>query len=189
MNSFHSDKVPDSPRAGLYLIADPFLADPEFRRSIIYLVAHDENGSVGFILNKPGSLNAGHVIDGFPEEKTLLRGGPVGLEQVFFIHNCPRVRGAVHIIDDLYWAGEADELRRAIDYGLLSLDEILFFIGYSGWGPGQLKTELQEKNWVLADLGSQCLFEPPDDLWKKSLRILGGNFAWLSEAPEHPQLN
>jgi putative transcriptional regulator len=177
------------PRAGLYLIADPFLADPEFRRSIIFLVAHDAHGSVGFILNQPGPLHAGHVIDGFPEEKTLFRGGPVGLDQVFFIHTCPWINGTIHIMDRLHWAGDPDELRNAVDKGLLSLDDILFFNGYSGWGPGQLDAELREKSWVLADLGSQCLFDGPDDLWKNSLRMLGGPFAWLSEAPEHPQLN
>ncbi|MBU6324756.1 MAG: YqgE/AlgH family protein [Bacteroidetes bacterium] len=182
-------KIPQELRAGLFLIADPFLADPVFRRSIIYLVTHDEHGSVGFILNQPSQLRAGHVIDGFPEDKTLLMGGPVGLDQVFFIHNCPRVSGAIHIIEDLYWAGDPDDLRRAIDYGLLSLDEILFFNGYSGWGPGQLHAELEEKSWVLAELGSQCLFEDPNDLWKKSLLMLGGHFAWLITAPEHPQLN
>lgn len=176
-------------KAGLFLIADPFLADPGFSRSIIFLVSHDESGSVGFIINQPCAINVGHVVDGFPEEKRLMYGGPVGQDQVFFIHTCPSISGAYPINDELYWAGDPDALRTAVDCGLLPLKEVLFFNGYSGWGPGQLEAELTDKSWVLADLGTHELFEQDDNLWKKSLRALGEPYAWLSEAPEHPQLN
>ncbi len=182
-------QVLQEPQPGLFLIADPFLADPGFSKSIIFLVSHDHSGSVGFILNQPGVLKVGHVIDGFPEEKTVMHGGPVALDQVFFIHTCPRVTGSYHIRENLHWAGAPDALRSAVDYGLLSMNEILFFNGYSGWGPGQLVQELEDKSWILANLDTKCLFDKPEGLWKNSLRALGGHYAWLSEAPEHPQLN
>ncbi len=176
-------------QAGLFLIADPFLVDPDFSRSIIFLVSHDETGSVGFIINQPCAINVGHVVDGFPEEKRLLCGGPVGQDQVFFIHTCASISGAYPISNELFWAGDPDALRNAVDQGILPLHEVLFFNGYSGWGPGQLQSEIADKSWVLAEMDIQELFKQEDQLWKKSLRALGAPYAWMSEAPEHPQLN
>jgi len=183
------NRVRRTPGAGLFLIADPFLADPEFGRSIIFLVAHDEAGSIGFILNRPGNTLAGAVFHGLPETHPVMHGGPVGKDHLFYIHTCPKVKEAMHIHNNLYWAGDPDHLQETLNMDILKPDELLVFHGYSGWGPGQLEAELEEKSWILAQLDDKMLFVPPDQMWDLCLRALGNPYRWMSLAPAHPQLN
>lgn len=178
---------------GSLLISDPFMKDPNFLRSVVLICRNQQEGSFGFIINKPYEFNLdsllGPEVDGikFP----VYYGGPVQLNSLFFIHQKPDlITGGNLIRDGIYWGGDFSEAIKLIKTGQLQSEDIHFFIGYSGWDPGQLQAELDQKSWIVSDATKKLLFkESPENIWKASLLSLGGEFVLMSNYPIDPQLN
>src|SRR5664279_3457863 len=129
-----------NPEKGKLLVSEPFLNDPNFKRTIILLTEHSEEGSVGFILNKPTDLKFNDTVDDFPDfDAPIYFGGPVQLNALQFIHKAGKViEGSIEISDGLYWGGNFDSLRDLVEAHAVDPDDFRFFIGYSGWEDGQL---------------------------------------------------
>jgi putative transcriptional regulator len=179
------------PASGKLLIAEPFLTDPGFARTVVFLCEHGEDGSVGFVLNRPSVNNIGDLL---PElhspDLTIFEGGPVQNDTLHMIHRLPDVMGGVEIMPGIFWGGSYTDLSRMIQSHACSPENIRLFIGYSGWGKGQLEEELKEGSWLVADMFEDVIFESDTSkVWKDSIHSLGSNFAHLANLPIHPQLN
>ena len=181
-----------NPQKGKILISEPFLNNPEFRRSIILLSEHNENGSIGFILNKPTKLKLNQVIDDFPDfEAPIYLGGPVQINTLHFIHRAGEiVDGSTEISDGLYWGGNFEYLKLLIEAKQVEPNDFRFFIGYSGWDEGQLEDELKLNSWIVTATSIENIFsEEPDKLWREILKHMGKKFAILASFPENPSVN
>lgn len=180
------------PGKHILLIADPFLKDPNFMRTVVYICQHNEEGSFGFVLNKRFEQNLEELIHGFEGfEIPVYAGGPVQPDMVHYIHQYPDlVPGSFKISDDIYWGGDFDVVKRLVRSGGINLQKIKFFIGYSGWESGQLEAELKENSWLTAIATRRIVFDVPEaDVWKESIEHLGGKYKIMVNFPIDPQLN
>lgn len=177
---------------GTLLIADPFLNDPNFKRTVIFLCEHKEEGSFGFVLNKKtehllGELIAGVEMSDFP----VYYGGPVQQDTIHFIHQCPNlIPGGEEVIDGIYWGGDFEIVTDLVKANRLRSRDIRFFIGYSGWSGNQLQDEMTAKSWILSESNRKLIFATDAaEIWKAALQHLGGDFVQLINYPIDPQLN
>jgi putative transcriptional regulator len=180
------------PGPGILLIADPFLKDPNFLRTVVFLCDHKEEGSFGFVLNKKIDQHLGELLITFEGlDLPVYYGGPVQPDTIHFVHQYPElIPDASKIINDIYWGGNFETLTALIINNSISLNKIKFFIGYSGWGDGQLKSELVEKSWLTVAATKDLIFNTnPEDVWKGSLKHLGGDYEMMVNFPIDPQLN
>ncbi|QTN39240.1 YqgE/AlgH family protein [Cryomorphaceae bacterium] len=179
-------------RIGRYLIAEPMLLDQSFNRTVVLLTEHNEEGSVGFVLNKPMDLYIHELVPELPEsEFPVFFGGPVQNDSIFYVHTLgDRVADSIHIQGNLYWGGDFEQLKALLHAGVVESHEIRFFMGYSGWSPRQLDGELEENSWVVLEAGSiDPLNDEPETLWKKVLLHLGDDYKIWANAPKDPLLN
>lgn len=181
-----------APIKGRILASEPYLPDPNFERTIILLTENNEEGSVGFVLNKPSETLVSEVIDTIKNiEARVYIGGPVQQDTLHFIHRIDSIVDAIKIVDGIYWGGNFEQLLSMIENHQIDPFDIKFFLGYSGWSPGQLDEELKADSWIVSDKVTQDLiFEtPPEMMWKKSLQSLGGRFSVYSNYPVDPNMN
>jgi putative transcriptional regulator len=180
------------PEKGRLLISEPFLPDPNFERTVVLLCEHNEEGSFGFVLNKPSILKVNEVMEDIAVfENIVYVGGPVQQDTLHFIHRNAEVNNAVEIAGHVFWGGDFENLILLCDTKQISANNIRFFLGYSGWGPGQLDTELEQDSWIVCDfVTDQLLFDTdPQIMWRKALENMGGRFSMYSNYPTDPRLN
>lgn len=181
------------PERGDLLISEPYLPDPNFERSVIYLCEHDENGTFGFVLNKSSLLNfdeAVEQVDGFSEQ--LMIGGPVEQQTLHFLHRNHQLMESGKLIQNgIYWGGDFEKLLSIIENRIIDPRDFKFFIGYSGWSEGQLMQEIDAKSWIVykGATASQVFDTDPDDLWRTVLKEMGGKYKMFSNYPSDPRLN
>lgn len=183
------DKIPEK---GKLLISEPFLADSFFNRSLVYLTEHNDLGSVGFILNKSVNIKLNDAIEGFGNwDANLTMGGPVAPDTLHFLHTLgDMVPGSVWIGDNIYWGGDVDVIKELIKSGTLGRHDIRFFLGYSGWGVGQLEKELKEDSWVIGNAsGTAIMTYRTEDTWKMVLRNMNNKYKIWADFPESPEMN
>lgn len=180
------------PARGKILISEPFLIDEFFRRSVVLLAEHNEEGTFGVIVNKPVKLNFNEIVRDFPNFDTqLFLGGPVQNQNLFFIHTLgDEIPESVEIIEGVYWGGDIETIKEMIALNRLTAENIRFYIGYSGWAPEQLNDELKLNSWVVGNINADQLMRTrPRTLWKKSLYRLGGEYAYWPKLPDDPSEN
>ena len=138
------------PATGILLIAEPFLKDPNFLRTVVLLCEHQEEGSFGFVLNKQYEQTLDELLsdmEGF--NLPVYYGGPVQMNAIHFLHQYPDlIPESVKVTDDIFWGGNFETVTALIKNNSIDLTKIKFFIGYSGWGNGQLHDEMEEKSWL-----------------------------------------
>ncbi len=179
-------------RQGRVLISEPFLNDTYFRRSVVLLTEHSEEGSVGFVLNKPVDLSVSDVLTDFPEIDTEVSiGGPVNTNTIHYIHTLGEaVPNSVQVFNNLYWGGDFEVIKEMIITGQIKGSEIRFFLGYAGWSPKQLDNELSENAWLVSEMKAEHIMQGPDDnLWKEILEKSGDKYKTWVNFPENPGLN
>ena len=179
------------PKKGRILIAEPFLPGSYFNRSIVFLVEHGSEGTVGFILNKPVDFEVVGFDEEFPNFKERLYvGGPVSNESVYYIHTMgDLIPNSVKIMDGLFWGGDFDHLKDLIHTGFADNTKVRFFLGYSGWDKDQLKEELDEDSWLVSDISPKIVMQSSEALWKDMVKQLGGKYSLWENFPENPALN
>jgi putative transcriptional regulator len=175
---------------GQLLIAGPALVDPNFRRTVVLVGEHSEEGALGVVLNRTAEAT---VLDAVPELADLVAGldnvhvgGPVQPSAIVVLADFvePDRAGSIVLDSVGFLPAEVDpdelgELRRA-----------RVFVGYAGWGPGQLESELEEDSWIVEPAVADDVFTPePDELWSEVLRRKGGPFGVLAQMPLDPSLN
>jgi putative transcriptional regulator len=179
-------------KTGKIIIAEPFMLDPHFRRSVVLITEHRQDGDVGFILNKMLDVRLNDVMVGFPEfNAPLFYGGPVGTNAVQYIHNVgDLLEGSVRISSGVYWGGNWENLKFLIEAKLIEPKHIRFFIGYSGWQEGQLNEEMNESAWIVGDMHSNYLFNAqPHTLWRTVLQHKGEAFSIIADMPDDNNVN
>ncbi|UKJ06256.1 YqgE/AlgH family protein [Solitalea lacus] len=180
------------PTAGKMLISEPFMSDPNFKRSVVYLTEHNEQGSVGFVLNQKTELTLNNLVDDIEEaDFPVYIGGPVGNDSLHYIHTINDLDGCVSVDNGIYWGGNFELLKILIQAGKVERNEIRFFIGYSGWGETQLQDELDENAWLVAETNKDFLFGESNEreLWAHAVKSLGEKFAMIINFPENPRFN
>jgi putative transcriptional regulator len=181
-----------APEKGRLLISEPFLPDPNFERTVVLLCEHNDDGSFGFVLNKPSILKVKEVLeDVLPLDSTVYVGGPVQQDTLHFIHRNSTVENAVEIASNVNWGGDFETIVTMCDTSQIAGGDIRFFLGYSGWGPGQLNAELEQDSWIVCEfINEQLLFDTdPQIMWRKALENMGGRYSVYSNYPTDPRLN
>jgi putative transcriptional regulator len=190
---FEYDKNIPDPKRGDLLISEPFLPDPNFERTVILVCEHNEEGTFGLVLNKATDITLNDVMEeDFAFLGKLNLGGPVEHNTLHFLHRTDNtIDGAVELSDKLNWGGEFESIKLLIETGRIEESDIKFFIGYSGWGAGQLREELDRQSWFLMpNASSRQVFDmDADDLWKSVLNEMGGKYKVFSNYPSDPRLN
>lgn len=178
---------------GDILISKPaFIGDPSFSRAVIYLTEHNADGTVGFILNQPMKLTLEKLVQDDLSQFELHRGGPVDLENLYFLHIIPDlIPSSLKVNNGIYWGGDFDSILDLLGNGLIGKDQIKFFLGYSGWSHGQLENEIEEGTWIKAEntLGADMLDQNSETIWRDAMRNLGGEYTIWANAPENPSYN
>lgn len=175
-------------KVGQILIAEPFMEDPNFKKAVVLVCDYQEDhGTVGFILNKPIDMKVDQLLNDFPDfDVDVYFGGPVGHDTIHYVHTLgDMLEGSVAVRDGLYWGGDFDKLKFLITSELVTKKDIKFFIGYTGWSPGQLNNELEMGSWVMDEMDNNYLLNiPSDNLWKSSLQNKSDTFGIIADIPD-----
>lgn len=179
-------------KTGKLLLADPFMIDSNFKRAVILLCDCHDEGSLGFIVNKPMEIKVNELLDNFPEkEMHLYFGGPVAHDTIHFIHRKgDLVENSVEIDNGIFWGGDFDKVKFLLNNDIITSHDIRFFIGYAGWSPGQLEEELAYKSWVLANMDKNYVFAgKKKDLWSMVMNNKGGHYEVIANISDFSNLN
>lgn len=182
----------DDLKPGVLLISEPFLGDSSFHRSVVLVCEHSNAHSFGLILNQKQEIVFDSMVDEqILENVPLFSGGPVDPSIMQFLHKRPDlIPDGIEIAQGIYWSGSFEKAIECVVGGDISFQEIKFFIGYSGWGAGQLASEIKSNAWFIHPAAPNYVFdEAPEKLWRKVLYDKGGDFRVLSTYPEDPNLN
>jgi putative transcriptional regulator len=190
-NFFEPDKIQE-PQKGKVLLSEPFLLDNYFKRSIVLITEHNEEGTIGFVLNKPVNVKINEVIESFPEiEAEVALGGPVSTNTLHYIHTLGDIiPNSVPVLGNISWGGDFDVVERLIASGNINKEQIRFFLGYSGWSPNQLANEIEDNAWVVTDMSPMEIMMPLNKhFWNKTLQRMGIKYEMWSNFPENPEMN
>lgn len=173
--------------AGDVLLSEPFMIDSNFKRSAVLLCEHNEDGSIGFILNKKLDMRVDELIADFPEfDAPVYFGGPVQTDTIHYIHNVGDLLEDSRLISkSVWWGGNFEKLKFLITSELIKPQNIRFFVGYSGWSEGQLDEEMEGNSWVIADMHPNYLFSSkPHRLWEQIMSNKGDAYAVIATLPD-----
>jgi len=185
------DDVPTI-RKGRLLVASPALVDPNFRRTVVLMLEHSDEGALGLVLNRPTPLVARQALPSrmagaLPEQERVHEGGPVQPDAVIVLAEFRDLTaaaaiafGRVGVVDP---STEVDVLRSQVT-------AIRAFGGYAGWSAGQLEREIEEEAWIDAEgLPEDVFTDEPGALWGRVLERKGGTYRLVARMPEDPTLN
>jgi putative transcriptional regulator len=176
-----------------FLIAMPTMVDPNFSRSVTYVCAHNDDGAMGIVINRPLELQLGEVFaqmdiayaDDQSGEQTVYQGGPVHQDRGFIIH-CPATQwdSTIHITDELAVSTSRDILE-AMSTGEGPRDTLVA-LGYAGWGAGQLEQEMSQNAWLSGPASAEIIFRTAaPQRWETAAAMMGVNLASLSSDIGH----
>ncbi len=174
---------------GKFLVAEPFMLDPNFKRVVILICEHQRTeGTIGFVLNKSVEMNITDLVSNFPEfESEVYFGGPVQTDTIHYIHRIGHLlEDSVEVADGLWWGGNFEQLKSLVNTGVVQPEDIRFFVGYSGWGEGQLLEEMSAKTWFLLDSDVNFVFNQKyfSTLWADVLSQSGGSHSIIGQIPD-----
>jgi putative transcriptional regulator len=176
---------------GMLLFSTPALFDPNFRRTVVLVAEHGEDGAMGVVLNRPSETTVGEAVPDLADvagaDSPVFVGGPVQPQAVLVLAEFEEPDDAAAVvIGDLGFARADRDLDELAD----STRRARVFAGYSGWSPGQLEAELEEESWLVEPIGEiDLLGDPADDLFGTALRTKGGSYRILALMPDDPQQN
>lgn len=174
---------------GHLLLANGNLYDPNFRRTVVFMAEHNEEGAMGVVLNRPSEMLVVEAVPALSEvvgaDEPLYIGGPVAPTDVLVMASFEDPASPDVVADGVgFLSGEID------DGSFADVKDVRVFAGYSGWGTGQLEFEMTEDSWITEPaLAGDAFTEDPDGLWSSVLRRKGGQFTLLATMPYDPQLN
>jgi len=166
------------PSKGKLLIAEPsILNDTSFNRSIVLLSEHNDEGAIGFIMNKPSEFVISDMIPEVTSNLQIYIGGPVASENLYFVHKIPHlIADSIEIDDDIFWGGNFNDVQHLLENDVLTKD--------------QLQNELDTTSWKIIENKHQNIFDiSHKSFWKNELMKFGGEYQIWANAPENPSLN
>lgn len=179
---------------GSILIASPLLHDYHFTRSVILMVAHDSEGSMGIVMNKrfegPYTLNM--MVPELKDVPTIpvFLGGPMERDTLFFIHTLSTLKGALPLGNGLYLNGDFEYIKDYILRGNPVEGCIRFFTGYAGWSHDQLQQEIEDNSWIIGKSNPlNFLRNQYRNFWVNCMNDLGQPYRFWAKYPLIPSLN
>lgn len=180
------------PQRGRLLVASPPLVDPNFDRTVVYLLEHADDGTVGVIINRPTDTDLDDVL---PEWRPLagtpavvFEGGPVSRDGAIALARAGAEAsdGYAPLVDGI---GTVQLDRDPLDLGAPCTD-LRVFSGYAGWSPGQLEAEIEQGGWWVADGSPDDVFsDTPAELWRTVVRRQRGSVALFANYPDDATVN
>jgi putative transcriptional regulator len=177
---------------GRFLIASPSILDPNFRRTVVFVTAHTEEGAIGVILNRRSDATVGEAVPQLASvtdlDDAVFVGGPVNPDGVAVLaeFHDPDEAGVV-VIEDIGFVALDDALEEGAPP---ELERTRVFAGVAGWGPEQLEQELERDDWIVESADLDDIFtEDPEGLWSAILRRKGGQYELVARMPLDPSLN
>jgi len=171
--------------AGRILIAVPFYNDPFFNRSVVLLTEYDAQNCVGLMLNKKSLYTMRDLLPQVKVNRLLHFGGPVVEKMILAIHNYDKSSKYTKLLPGIY-TGFDHELLSIIELNEVQGLHFKFFVGYSGWGPGQLQEELGLNMWVVGHATPELIFAtPPEKIWESAVLNLGEEYKHWLHIPEY----
>jgi len=180
------------PARGKALVAEPFLQDSYFKRSVVLLTEHDDEGTLGFVLNNPIDFRIEEILKDFPPIDSLISiGGPVRTDTVHYLHTLGHmIPECQEVLGEVFWGGDLDMVKAGIREGWIAAHQIRFFVGYSSWYPGQLDKEIAENSWLVTDIDSLDVMHGSDfRLWENILMKEEERYKMWTRYPEDPIWN
>lgn len=174
---------------GKLLVSSPSLVDPNFRKTVVLIAHHDDDGALGLVLSRPSDVAAAEAIpslDGLPgADGPVFVGGPVQPQAFMALAEFTDVEDAAAPIFDHVGFMSADA-----EPETLSIRRVRLFAGYAGWGAGQLEAELAEPAWIVVPAEIDDPFvDDPDALWREAVHRGGGAISLMENMPFDPNLN
>lgn len=179
-------------KTGKVLIADPFLQDGEFTRTVILLTSFEEDNTMGFVLNKPTDVKVHEVFADFPSfNARVYIGGPVDQNLLFFVHTCgDLIPNSIPITKNVFFGGDFETMKSLVKSKKITNKDIRFFLGYSGWDQEQLEGEILNESWLIGGFKLSYLTTlKPQQMWHKAIKVVKPAYAVYSEFPFTPSLN
>jgi putative transcriptional regulator len=177
--------------SGQLLLASPALLDPNFRRAVVLVGVHSEEGAMGVVLNRPSPVTVGEAVpqleQAVAEREHVYVGGPVQSTSVVFLAEFldPALAGLLVLGRIGFPAPDAD-----VDELAEATARTRVFAGYAGWSEGQLDEELEQGDWIAdAALPDDVFTEAPAELWSRVLTRKGGSYALIARMPADPRVN
>ena len=172
---------------GKFLIATPQMPDPRFKEQVIYICSHNDEGAMGLIVNHPSEYSLFEIFKSANVEviendlPSIYIGGPVEVETAFFLYTSDyKAAHEISISEDVRLSRDP-KILHDIAAGQGPLD-FMFLLGYSGWAPGQLESELTVNGWLTLPAKNEILFQTPDDQkWKKAALQFGIDISLYSD--------
>ena len=177
--------------AGQFLIASPSILDPNFRRTVVFVTAHTDEGAVGVIVNRCSDATVREAVPQLAPvadlDDPVFVGGPVNPEGVAVLAEFDDPDDAgVAVVDGVGFMA----LEEALEVEPPPVQRTRVFAGVAGWGPDQLDDEFEREDWIIVPADSNDIFtEDPEGLWSALLRRMGGQYELLARMPIDPSLN
>jgi len=168
------------PQRGMFLVAGPRMPDPRFARTVILLLEYDESGALGLVVNRPTEVSLHDaLVTPLPgsADHRIHTGGPVEHRRLIALHRSHEPVGdAQHVFGDVYASGSFETLRRMLEREGHAAD-LRAYLGYAGWGPGQLDSELARDDWIVTPADAESIFDAsPDEVWEDLIRRNAGRW-------------
>ena len=177
------------PERGLLLVAMPTLLDPNFRQTLVLLCEHGPEGSMGLVINRPTEVEVSALVDEFPaltQTGLVYSGGPVSRNAMLVLFRGEDLQEGHGILENVFLAKTLEVFRSSG----FSDQDVRCYLGYAGWGPGQLENEMKSGAWTVMPADAGMIFEPdPSLLWQEMMQRLGGDWSVYSSLPSDPSLN
>ncbi len=175
---------------GMLLLSEPYMRDSYFLRSVILMISHNKEGSMGIVLNKRLSMRLNDIIPEFKhlDDIPLYNGGPAGIDSLFYVHSVREIRNSLRLGKNLFLNGDFEDLKSYILKGHPIEGNIRFFRGYAGWTAEQLEEEFKTNSWIISMPHEEPFFYE-SEMWKKSMKALGGKYAIWADFPLIPIFN
>ena len=193
MQTLPNDTLDDAYLSGQLLIAMPGMQDPRFEKSVVYMCAHNDEGAMGLVVNRPiDSLTFPELLEqleidapGMGEPIRVLFGGPVEQARGFVLHSPDYLQDASMAVDANIALTATIDILKAIADGMGPAN-CLLALGYAGWGPGQLDVEIKSNGWLSVDADEDLVFgDDLDDKWEKAMAKIGVDPRMLSDDAGH----
>jgi len=179
-------------KKGRLLISEPSLNDSIFFKSVVLLTHHNDEESIGLILNQPTKINLNEILNNIPlSDFPVYIGGPVEKQSLHFIHTLGEIiPNSKKINDGIYFGGDFETVLELMQEKRITKNEIRFFVGYSGWGEDQLNNEIREEGWIVQDSKHKlCMHYSTPKLWSDIIKTKKAEYAIWANMPKDPNLN
>lgn len=176
-----------------FLIAMPSLKDPHFEKTVTYICAHNEEGAMGIVINKPLDIDLGEIFeqmeiesgDNAARQRPVFQGGPVNIDRGFILHRTNTEWDSSIIVSEDICVTTSKDILESIANGE-GPDEAVVALGYAGWSSGQLEEEILDNTWLNGPADNHIIFNTPhEQCWHAAVSHLGVDLDKLSSDIGH----